>query len=534
MNRNCFLVWFFVALLQVFAGVANAQELPPGLKLDTAHYFLQFYAPETGRRFLNHFDNASRDRVVIFHFGASHIQAERPTTFAREGLQRVFGNGGRGMVFNYGAANTYSSVNYASTCKGKWSYAKSFQSKPVLPIGLSGMSVQTSEPGASLDFKFRKPLESDTHRLLVFIENLPETMGFDLVIDSTIHRYDREKLNGVSGNTVSLIHRGSIQKIQIKPHAPEGEGSFFRFYGIDIERNAEGGLVYHSLGVGAAAMRSMLNMDRMQEQAGLLNPDFAILDFGTNDILYTNSIDPKLPGQIRQIIARCRAANPDVIIVLTSVQDLFYKGKVITAGIKFRNMVDSIARAERCMFWNWHDASGGLGTIRTWKELGFAQGDFIHLSQEGYRVKGNCMAKSFLNTYRRLKENPQLSELRIPFPAAYSIPEKKEIRQVIIPENALMTGGALDVIPSSDESVKPGKKVVKVGENANQTKEITSGKKEPAKDLSYKVAQGMTLSEIAEKYHTSVDRIKKANHLKSDFIRAGQVLKIPAGRRKKK
>jgi len=43
----------------------------------------------------------------------------------------------------------------------------------------------------------------------------------------------------------------------------------------------------------------------------------------------------------------------------------------------------------------------------------------------------------------------------------------------------------------------------------------------------YKVKSGDSLSVIAAKYHTTVAKIKKANGLRSDMIRVGQVLKIP-------
>lgn len=42
----------------------------------------------------------------------------------------------------------------------------------------------------------------------------------------------------------------------------------------------------------------------------------------------------------------------------------------------------------------------------------------------------------------------------------------------------------------------------------------------------YKVKSGDTLSKIAKKYHVYVSQLKKWNHLKSDFIREGQKLKI--------
>lgn len=43
----------------------------------------------------------------------------------------------------------------------------------------------------------------------------------------------------------------------------------------------------------------------------------------------------------------------------------------------------------------------------------------------------------------------------------------------------------------------------------------------------YKVKLGDNLSRIAVKHHTTVAKIKKANNLRSDFIREGQILKIP-------
>ncbi len=43
----------------------------------------------------------------------------------------------------------------------------------------------------------------------------------------------------------------------------------------------------------------------------------------------------------------------------------------------------------------------------------------------------------------------------------------------------------------------------------------------------YKVKSGDTLSVIARKYHTSISAIKRTNHLRSDIIQIGQILKIP-------
>lgn len=49
----------------------------------------------------------------------------------------------------------------------------------------------------------------------------------------------------------------------------------------------------------------------------------------------------------------------------------------------------------------------------------------------------------------------------------------------------------------------------------------------PARYEEYTVQPGATLSAIARAYGTKVSEIKKANNLKSDFLRAGQKLLIP-------
>lgn len=469
------LVWWS---LSAVIGFSQTDSLYKQLKIDSAYACFQYYDAATGQRFLQHFEQSDSDKVVVFHYGGSHIQAERPTTFARALLQTHYGDGGRGMIFSYGAADTYSSVNYNSTKTGNWMFAKSFQLPAKLPLGVCGMTVETKDPGASLGFEFKEALPERTHKLSVFTEIDSLSYGFELNIDGKIYSFPKEEILKTAVNhSVTLTHFGLIRNISLKTLGP---GSYFRFYGIDIEIPANKGIVYHSLGVGAAAMNSVLALEKAEQQAALLHPDIVILDFGTNDILYHNEINPKLAGQVERAIAKFRAINPDVSVVLTSPQDLFYKGHYITAGPLFRNLMDSLARKNGCLFWNWYDCAGGLRTIKTWENLGYAKSDYIHLTQAGYEVKGNYIAKSFENTIAAAKLGK--SELTVPF-------------RIYEPEPVA-------------ETPPPTKKPISKGRR-------------------YTVKSGDTLSQIARKYNTSVSKIKASNHLKNDMIRVGQVLVIP-------
>ena len=475
-NRLFFLFFLFVAH-------ANAQPYPAGLKLDSSYNYIQFYSKEVAQKLISHFDNIPNEKLVFVHYGGSHIQAEIPTTIARKSFQEKYGNGGRGLIFNYGAANTYSSVNYESTFVGTWAYVKSFQGRKEIPLGVCGMSVDTKSPSAALNFKFKSKLETENSLLYLFYEKDGSVGEFSIWADSINILLDSSKVKQTDYGLVVSCPK-SLSSISIKVVCSPGK--HFTFYGFNIEKTADKGVIYHSTGVGAAAIRSILVLDKLEQQLPIIEPDIVFLDFGTNDILYTNKIDPSLVGQVQKAITKIKLISPEALVVLTSTQDLFYKGKMITAGPIFRDLMDSIARVNNCLFWNWYDLAGGLGTIKTWNELGYAQSDGVHLNTKGYHLKGQKIFESFENTLLKIKASPSISSLEIAGKFYQNI----------------------DTI-----------KVV-------QEKERTPPKKKPVVK-SHTVKSGDTLSRIAQKYHVTVSALKRKNNLKSDLIRTGQKLKIP-------
>ena len=472
----------FVILL--FFGIFTyAQPFPPGLNLDSNFNFIQFYSPEVGKKIQDHFTNVTHEKLVFIHYGGSHIQAEIPTTVARRKFQEKYGNGGRGLIFNYGAANTYSSVNYKSTFTGTWSYVKSFQGRKDIPLGVCGMSVDTKSASAELNFAFKSTLETENSFLSLFYENDITKGEFSIWFDTINLMRDSSQIKYTDYGLIVSCPK-SVSTISIKVKCAPGK--HFTFYGLNIEKVQDKGVVYHSTGVGAAAIRSILYLDKLEQQLPIIKPDIVFLDFGTNDILYTNKIDPSLRGQVQKAITKIKSIRPEVLIVLTSTQDLFYKGKIITAGPIFRDLMDSIARVNNCLFWNWYDLSGGQGTIKTWANLGYAQTDGIHLTTKGYHLKGLKIFESFENTLLKINAQPTLSSLEIKGKIYQNIDTLKIVPVVVIK--------------------KPPKKSV--------------GK-------TYIVKSGDTLSKIAKKYRVSVDALRRKNNLKSNIIRVGQKLKIP-------
>ena len=464
--------WIFL----LFFGAIFAQPIPVDLNIDSSFAIIQGYSEKTLTQFKRQFDQINSEKFVVLHYGGSHIQAENPTTVVRNRLQEKFGSGGRGLLFSYSAANTYNSINYTSTHTGKWTYNKSYQGKKAgLPLGICGMVVETMDSIASLTFSLKAAIPPELSQITVFFENDSLSTGVDVFINGT------KITNQITAfkEGISFPWQDSITRIKIAPKFSSIGIKRFRFYGVNVEHVANKGVVYHSTGVGAAAFRSILLLEKLEQHVPIIKPDLVILDFGTNDILYHNKVEPSLTKEVEQAIHWWRSMQPEILILLTSTQDLYYKKHSITAGISFRNVMDSLARKNDCLFWNWYDLSGGINTIRTWASLGYAKSDHIHLTKAGYQIKGGLLFTSMMNTLDSLSFNPQCSSLTVPM-------KQYETANV-------------QVIPINPQ---------------------------PA-SVYYSVKSGDTLSAIANKYSTTVAKIKARNGLSSDKITVGQRLVIP-------
>lgn len=80
------------------------------------------------------------------------------------------------------------------------------------------------------------------------------------------------------------------------------------------------------------------------------------------------------------------------------------------------------------------------------------------------------------------------------------------------------------------EVMQKGRRNSYVNEGGNRTAGSGSGrggKDAGGKGGSYTVRKGDTLGAIARKYHTTINKIKQANGMRSDNLRAGQKLRIP-------
>jgi len=476
----------FIILTLKFSG-QNYLESIQLLGIDTNYRCIQFSTNHAAALFKKNMEKSMHGgRTVIYHYGASHIQSEIVTGIASQYLHEKFGSAGPGFFFPFSAANTYNSINSKTSHTGEWTYAKSFQLPPKIPLGLRGMTVSTKDTSASFTITMNAALPEELYRLQCFLDINQMTPEFDLLINQKIVKHvSKDTIKSHFGEAfLEVVFEDEIKSVSVQRSGSSEVEEILTCYGINIEHKVKQGILYEAFGVGASQFQSVLSLEKLEDQAPHLLPDVVIIDFGTNNILYTNTMDENIPRYVHEIVTKFKAINPDVSIVFTSMQDLYRKGKYIDAGIRFNEVVDSMAQVTNSLYWNFYDLSGGYKKIRFWHEKGFAQSDYIHLTKKGYEIKGRLLFESIETTLNALNANNELTELRLPV--------KKYTELLKAPD---------PVLPKQEQTETGSKKY-------------------------YTVKKGDTLSGIAQKNKTTVTKIKKLNQLKTDKIQIGQKLRV--------
>lgn len=421
-------------------------------------------------------------RFTILHLGDSHLQNENLPNKSRSLVQKLLGDGGIGLIEPFSIVKSYDASFYKSKHTGNWEYAKSYILPPKIPLGVRGMTAKTKEENASFTIQFSTPVSNANNLLTVFLENTESNFKPLIFADSLLVPFIRSE-PGIQ--EYSLL--ANFKTLSLKLQKTSDLQQEFTLYGLSLSNANKKGAIWHNAGVGASQYKSVLYEDLYTTQAQYLNPDLVIIDSGTNDFLYTNKIPANLKSEIERVIAKVHLSSPAASIVLTSAQDMTFKGRKITASQEFSDLIKQIAFETNCGFWDWYQISGGPNTMGIWGLNGHSMKDGIHLNGKGSMVKGSLLFSALESTYLRFAKEAELKELILEKPAitnrieAPKTESKVEIKTVVKPSN---------------------------------------------KSLKIIVKKGQNLSEIADRYHLSVRQLKKINQLTSDKLSIGQELSI--------
>lgn len=475
------------------------------LKLDMNK--VQFYDRKALEHFYQSWKQSKAQRVSVVMLGDSHLQAGSYPDQIRRRLHQTLGDGGKGMMFAYSAANTYSTVDYKTSHKKTWVFAKSFMNTLKLPLGISGMAVKTKDTNATLSFKFKHRIPAHYRLLKIFFKQDVNSYDIKLKIDEQEEILVKVDTN--SKKPFTLVSIPSIQEsITLSFSKSRVEQDAFEFYGMSLESDKNNGAILHNGGVGAAKYNSVLRQELFEQQLPYLNPDLVIIDFGTNDFLMTDKIDEKLESQIIKVIDKVRLAAPNASILLTTAQDLYWKKINIKSGLAFTEIIHRVAKEKNCAVYDWYWVAGGQTVMRDWVKAKIAQNDMIHLNEKGYRIKGDLLFEALRSTINEMEQKP---EQKVCLLQTDSL--KAEQAHLLRKRVYAYNYAVVKPKPKPDTSKLAAYPV-------------KNDKSKTSKNLTHIVVAGDTLYALAIKYKVSVDNLMKWNKLSTHHLKLGQILII--------
>lgn len=422
---------------------------------------LQYPKPEMAERLRQLWHSASQRQVVIAHYGDSHVQGGPQLQMIRNELQGLAGSAGRGMIFPYALAKTYSQVDYQSAFTGNWSHASSMQTSPRVPLGVAGFAAHTTDPQASFTFSFHNLPEPGEKVTRFFYRTLGPGVQLEVLSGGLAQMVSLPGGPATSGTQVLELKWPFLSDVvHFQIHNPEGHR--VEIYGVSIE-NPGPGILHHNLGVGGATFVSLLVQEHFENQSRQLRPDIVVLDWGTNDIIYKNTVPDDFEETVVKTLERIRAIHPQALIILPNSQAMFFKRKPITAAASLSSVLRRIAMKHDCFFYDWYRVAGGPDSMRTFYAYGLASPDHIHLSALGYAVKGQLFAQALLNTIAPSDKAP----------AKAQAPDQQGGRQHPHSVSAWLKSQTLinrkpDLIPAKGKPPTPAKKASSTGKRSTQ------------------------------------------------------------------
>jgi lysophospholipase L1-like esterase len=468
------------------------------------------------RRFFERW-NDTTGVITFAHFGDSHVQPDYFTSVVRNSLQNQKGNAGRGMIFPYSMAKTYSQMDYTSTFTGTWKTTNSIHLPPKLPTGISGFTSQTDEKEVSFSIFFKTSLPKGEKVLKLFYAK--DSCSYRLSVRTKNHlRYvDLDSILDVAKPYISFDFSEIGDTIHFELSKKRQDDKIFQLHGISIENKNARGVLYHNLGVGGANYYALPFQKRFHEQFPHLNADLVIFDWGTNDVIYKNEIAEELVPNVLESIRRVREVSPNTVIMLTSFQDMNRKGKNITAARQFANLMRKIAFENDCLFYDWYEIAGGEKSMNLWAAHKLGAGDHIHLTFEGYQFKGQMFSQAFANTFEHFTQRDSLGKLVLRDTADINLRAPSEQFRVTYEHREI-------VAPKSPNETKNNKAKSYTGTGTGVViKSSGTGNGGNSANV-HVVGKGENLGAIALRYKTSVANLKRLNNLKNDLIHPGQKL----------
>ena len=343
--------------------------------------------------------------LKILVIGDSHTQGGTFVKELRNNLVslRPLSDGGFGLVFPFSAAKTNNPNGYVTRYTGNWTAGRNTMKDPPHRLGLTGMSLTTSDGTASVTIRSRgrKAKETDPH-----------------------YHFDSVKVLGYSdkGNRTPVIVLGDGDTLSGEPSrgdscwiftlpaltdsvklATRGESGEFTLTGLYLD-NPFHGITVSGTGVNGASLPSYARCKDLERDLAEVSPDLVIFAIGVNDAVAYSFDTALFESRYKALVERVRSAGPDCAVLFITNNDTFRyarkRGYYVNAnGELAQEAFFRIARDTGGAVWDFFGIMGGLGSMRSWEKAGLARRDKIHFTDEGYELQGDLFFNALMDKF---------------------------------------------------------------------------------------------------------------------------------------
>jgi lysophospholipase L1-like esterase len=337
--------------------------------------------------------------VRVIQFGDSHTAGDSFTGALRTLFQQKFGDGGAGFQFaGYPFAGYHIHGTKRAQSTGWLALGTHLRDIGDGMVGMGGVSLSTDAAGnwVSLDadatsLQVQYLIQPNGGSIEIrdndtLIATVP-TASSDTLQPDTAGHFDAPVLPGPHHFEVLTIDQAPV-----------------RLLGLSTENSA--GVTYEAVGINGAEASLFLRWNEALQQTLMLesNPALIVLSYGTNEAGDHNWTEEGYAAMFQRIIERCRRLAPNASILVVGPPD-----RALRAGR--RNWkpfvgVDRIVAAQRnvcrqmhCAYWDQRSRMGGLGSMRDWASIGWAQPDHTHFTGEGYTELASALFSDIVQQY---------------------------------------------------------------------------------------------------------------------------------------
>jgi lysophospholipase L1-like esterase len=337
--------------------------------------------------------------VRVIQFGDSHTAADVFTGALRTLFQGKFGDGGAGFSYpGYPFAGYHIHGTRRAQSTGWIALGTHLGDIGDGMVGMGGVSLSTEAAGNWVS------LDADASSLQVQYLIQPNGGSFEIRDNDTlIATVSTAKADASAPDAAGQFGA----PIEPGPHHFEiftTEDAPVRLLGLATENAA--GVTYEAAGINGAEASLFLRWNEALQQPLLaaVNPALVVLSYGTNEAGDRNWTEEGYAAMFQRIIERVRRLTPNAAILVVGPPD-----RALRAGRrtwKPFSGVDRIVAAQRsvcremhCAYWDQRSRMGGLGSMRDWVSISWAQPDHTHFTGEGYTELASALFSDIVQQY---------------------------------------------------------------------------------------------------------------------------------------